>query len=318
MNKIWFTFCSLFLLACGTATKHDDKTAGPVKDYLLQDNYMSNALAANHEKIKNTKGNIQLFTTYINNLSDSLTTNLYALDYLANCNLSVDAEKDTAYALFDRHFYKTLSKLTDSVDTKYKFLFDLVAKDSNTAELTCFKKNLEACGVGIFSGEGNFYVDVLPDYYYDNFKNRVSSEVRDYLAIRRDEMKQGYAVDGGLVIGFDTLYLRIKKWEAFLAKYPNTRYRKEVVSNYNMYVGTLMIGMDNTRVFDIDGDTLLPEIKSLYQKIVADDPASPTTKLFTLYYNYLAKHNFIQTDSTVAFAIANNTPAILAVQPPTK
>ncbi|MFI5142243.1 MAG: hypothetical protein ACHQII_07800 [Bacteroidia bacterium] len=319
MKKNYLLVCLIFLFACGSDTKQQDKKLEVVKDYLLADNYVAKLVAQNHEKIKDTKGDFASFKTYVDKLpNDSLVSIAYALDYLNNCNLTNDSTKNSAYMVFRAHFYVAMNELSTVLDTKYKFLLDVLAKDSTTTELAYFKNNLAACGVGIFSTEGNFYVDELPYYFYDTFKDRVPAETKEYLAIHADELKKGFSEDAGLLISFDELYNRIKKWEAFMAKYPNSTYTKELKLTNALYIETLLTGMDNSRLFNFDSNTLLPEIKTLYEKIMKDDPASATTKIVTSYYNILARHDFNQNDSLDIFLKANDLTSMLGVQPPTR
>jgi hypothetical protein len=188
-------------------------------------------------------------------------------------------------------------------------------KDSNTNERRSFKQNIEACGIDIFSSEGTYYLDVIPDYFYTHFKNRVSEGVAAFLSIRKVEMEEGFSEDAGMLISFEKLYERVKHWESFIKKYPNTVYHDEANSYYVSYLETLLTGMDNSRIFDFDKNVLLPEIKTLYQNILNDSPESPTTQIVSSYYTFLARHNFTENDSIEVFLKAHNLSTMLAVQP---
>jgi hypothetical protein len=211
-----------------------------------------------------------------------------------------------------------MNRLSDSLYKKYSFLIVQLEKDSSTVELQSFKSNLSSCGVDIFSSEGMYYLDVIPDFFYTNFKNRVSEGVAEYLSIRRDELRQGFSEDAGMIISFKELYERVKRWENFNNKYPKTVFSEEAKSYYLTYLETLMTGMDNSRVFDFDKNSLLPEIKTLYESIMKDSPESPTTKIISSYYTFLARHNFEENDSIPIFLKINDLRTMLAVQPDTR
>lgn len=321
MKQILLLFSLAFLFACSshnttTTTKED---TGSATDYLLQDSSIGKLVVVNHQKLTSIQGDFKSFKSYLHKLSDdSLSSIPFALDYINGCISTDNPERDSVFLLFNEKFYSVTNKLSDSLETKYGFLMEQLAKDSNTVELHTFKNNLAACGVGIFSTEGMYYLDVVPDFFYNNFKNRVSEGVAEYLNIRKDELKQGFSEDAGMLISFEELYHRVKRWENFITKYPNTVYTGEANSYYATYLETLMTGMDNSRTFDLDNNSLLPEIKKLYEKIIKEVPDSPTTKIISSYYSFLARQNFKENDSIQLFLKANNLSTMLAVQPHTR
>jgi hypothetical protein len=320
MKIILFASFLFLLLACNSTKNQqasEDKTTG---DYLLRANMVNTLVDANHQKLKGINGNFNSFKTYLNSLSDSIVSIPYALDYINTCLSKDTANQDSVFLLFNTKFYSVTNNLSDSLDSKYSFLLEQIDKDSVTAELTAFKSNLTACGIDILTTEGMYYLDVIPDFFYKNFKNRVSQSLREYLNIRKDELKEGFSEDAGLLISFDDLYKRVKRWEAYINKYPQSIYIQDANSYYTTYLETLMTGMDNTSAFDYgeNESVLNAEVKSLYEKIMEEDTESPTTKIITSYYNFLARHDFKQNDSIQNFLEANKLNGMLGVQPDTR
>lgn len=307
-----------FLFACGN-NKQDKKDTVSAPDYLLQDKSISKLVAANHEKLSSVKGDFKSYKLYLDKLdNDSLTSIPFALDYIKTCIVTENVDRDSIFLLFNIKFYAVANRLSDSLDTKYKSQIDQLDKDSNTVELKSFKNNLAICGIDIFSTEGMYYLDVFPDFFYTNFKNRVSGGVAEFLNIRKDELKQGFSEDAGMLISFEDLYRRVNRWDNFINKFPNTVYYGEANSYYETYLETLMTGMDNSRLFDLDNNLLLPEIKSLYEKIINEELESPTTKIISSYYTFLARHDFKENDSIPIFLNTNNLSTMLEVQPNTR
>lgn len=319
MKKTLIALSFTFLLACSSNNTQNKKDIVSTKDYLLQDNSVRNLLTANHQKLSGVKGDFKSYKLYLAKLdNDSLTSIPFALDYINTCISSDNTDRDSIFLLFNIKFYAVANRLSDSLDTKYKNLIEQLDKDSNTVELNSFRNNLKACGIGIFTTEGMYYLDVIPDFFYNSFKNRVSDGVAEFLNIRKDELKQGFSEDAGMLISFEDLYHRVKRWENFINKYPNTVYSDEANSYYTTYLETLMTGMDNSRVFDFDNNTLLPEVKTLYEKIAGEGTESPTTKIISSYYAFLARHDFKENDSIQIFLKTNNLSTMLAVQPHTR
>lgn len=319
MKIIVLTLSLTFLFACGSDKIEDIKGTDTAMDYLLQDNSVSKLLMGNHQKLSNIKGDFKSYKIYLEKLADDSATSIpFALDYIHTCISADNMDCDSIFLLFNIKFYSIVNGLSDSLNTKYKFLIDRLEKDSSSLELKCFKNNLTTCGIDIFSTEGMYYFDVIPDFFYNNFKNCVSDGVKEYLNIRKDELKQGFSEDAGMLISFEDLYMRVKRWEKFIKKYPNTIYGEEAKSYFQTYLETLMTGMDNSRIFDFDSRSLLPEIKTLYEKIKNEEPESQTTKIIFSYYSFLAQHDFKENDSIEVFLKTNNLSSMLGVQPHTR
>ncbi len=303
-----------FFLACNSEPESKENVVSV--DYLLLDNSISKLVKENHRKLSGIKGDLKSFTNYINKLdNDSLSSIPFALDYIHTCIATTDVYRDSIFLLFNIKFYAVANQVSEALDTKYKLILAELDKDSNTAELRSFKNNLKTCGIAVFSSEGTYYLDVISDYFYNNFKNRVSPGVAEFLRIRKDELKEGFSEDAGMLISFEDLYRRVKRWEHFNNQFPNTIYRDEANSFYETYLETLMTGMDNSRVFEFDADSLSPGIKTLYENIIKEEPESPTTKIIAAYYTFLARHDFKENDSIDLFLQANHLSTMLAIQP---
>jgi hypothetical protein len=304
------------LISCSSGGNSTKEISQSASDYLLEHNSVNLLVSSNHQLIKDKKGNLISFKAYLQSLNDdSLTSIPYALDYIQTCMKGDTTGRDSVFLLFNSKFYAIVNQLSDSLDTKYKYLEDQMDRDSITSQLQNFKANLKSCGVDIFTTEGMYYLDVIPDFFYSNFKNRVSEGVREYLNIRKDELKEGFSEDAGLVISFEDVYKRVKRWENFMKQFPSTVYSEDANGYYSEYLQTLMSGMDNSRVFDFDGNKLLPEVKSIYEKILKEDSESQTTQIITSYYNFLSRHDFTENDSVPLFMKSNKLISMLGVQP---
>jgi hypothetical protein len=253
-------FFLILIVACSQPNKkaYKIKAAQNLRSAdLLKVGSISRLVAINHQKLVNLSGNLNSFKKYLARLNDDDPASIpFALDYIKTCISPTLPEKDSVLLLFNLKFYKTSNKLSDSLETKYASVVKLMDNQQNSPRLMNFKNNLKACGIGIFSTEGNYYFDMPSDYLYKNFENRVSDGVKAYLYLRKGELAAGFSEDAGLLISFDALYRRIKQWEKFLKDYPNTVYSEEANDYYITYLQTLLTGMDNSRIFDLENNTL--------------------------------------------------------------
>jgi hypothetical protein len=320
--KYTFLVFLLLLMACNPSGKKIDKAKGnqtmqPAS--LLKAGWVSKLAAKNHQKLAGLHGDFNSFKKYLAQLSDNDPASIpYALDYIKTCISPALPERDSVVWLFNIKFYKVCNKISDLLETKYQKVVQLTDDKPNSPQLKIFTANLKACGIGIFSTEGNYYTDMLPDYLYDNFENRVSDGAKAYLYIRKGELAKGFSEDAGLLISFDELYHRVKQWEKYLHDYPKTVYSNAADDYYSTYLQTLLTGMDNSPVFDMETNVLSPDIKTLYEKAMRQDTSSKTAKIISAYYALLSRHNFKETDSVDIFLKENKLSTMLGVQPDTR
>ena len=321
-QSLFLVSLSILIVSCCSSVQDKKGTAALIDnpfDFLLKKKSVDKLVEKNHLALVGKTGDLKAFNRYLKILdTGNLVSIAYTLDYIKTCIPADDVDRDSICFLFNMYFFKIANRFSDLLETKYKYLIDVMGKKSNTDTLKYLADNLTKCGADIYPTEGIYYLDMLPDYIYDNLKNRVSDGVREYWLIRKGELKEGFSDDASMLISFVQLYLRVKRWENFLEKYPNTVYTNEAHFYYDTYLETLMTGMDNTRVFDLDSNTLEPEVKFIYEGIIAEKPVTRTTELITSYYNYLSRHNFKDNDSIKPYLQAIHHSSMIGVQPPTR
>jgi hypothetical protein len=308
---------SIILLLAACSSKAPEKsTSHSEHENLLAENYVISRVSTQHSKIAGIKGNLLSFSHYLDQLSSEEVTSIaLAMNYLKTCIPEKEPMGDSIFRLFNIKFYEIADHFSYSIDTMYKSLVVQLDLHPESREVKIFKDNLHACGLDLLMSEGAYYVDATPEYFYNNFRNRVSDALRDYLDIRKDEMKEGFTEDAELLISFNDVYKRVKRWEQFLAKYPSGPVNSIAEYYYSMYLSTLLTGTDNSNAFDYNTFILEPEMKLLYEHIMKEDPDSRTTKVVTAFYSLMEKHNFRDNESIRAFLDKNNLLNLQGVQP---
>ncbi len=312
----------LMIMMGSCSSHHTDKNTGNAisidnqNENLLNENSVKELVALNHEQYKNAKGDLKSFISLLGVLNKSkLSSIAIAMDYVKTCIVAGNQENDDIYVFFCGIYYNIANQISDSLEIKYTGVMDDFENNRNSSLLRIFKSNLAECGTEIFSSEGQFYLDVEADYFYDNFKGIVSKGLKEYLAIRSEEMKKGFSEDAGLLISFEEVYKRAKRWELFINDYPHAICNEEARMYYETYLETLMTGMDNSRVFEGEENIIVPEIKALYEEIMKEDAQSNITKIIISYYSFLSKNNFKEPENIDKFLKENNLSSMLAVQP---
>lgn len=320
MKKLLLAFSIPLWLACCSTNSQEPgvKTNVPdsLSENLMQKNSVRDNVLQNHQKLIGVSGDLKSFTSLIGKLSDyQISSIAIALDYVRTCIPPGKPEQDLIFQEFYIKSNMVARHVSEMMDYKYRSISEQLEQDKNSPELSAFKENLKEGGFELFSTEGMYFTDVAYDLYYRNFMDRVSASMKEYIVLRKDEIREGFSEDAGMLISFESLYGRVKSWEHFLNTYPDALFKEEANYLYHMYLSTLLTGMDNTPAFEYPNNTLLPELKALYEKIIREGDGSGTSRIISDYYTLLEQHSFQDNDDIKAFLEKNELASMQAVQP---
>jgi len=134
-------------------------------------------------------------------------------------------------------------------------------------------------------GEGMVEIKTKNDYYHNIFKNYVSDDYKEYIAIKNEEDKVSYSADASLLISFEKIGERVIVWEKLLAKYPTSKLRNKIREQYQSYQSDYLFGMDNTSTIENQSSEkafINPENVDEFNRFMRKYPLSPTNKLIKM------------------------------------
>jgi hypothetical protein len=142
---------------------------------------------------------------------------------------------------------------------------------------------LESAGLEYLEiGEGIVEITSEPKFYLDLFKNRVSPDYKEYIALLAKDDENLYSADAGIVIAFEEVGKRVINWEKFIAKYPYSKVTPRAIELYKMYQDGFLLGMDNTPTIEYSDNTIYPENIKIFKAFMALNPKSPTNALIKI------------------------------------
>ncbi|MCC3375572.1 hypothetical protein [Cohnella sp. REN36] len=118
---------------------------------------------------------------------------------------------------------------------------------------------------------------------------KVTPAMKDFVALYAMESDRKTAADAGLVIEWTELANRAIEVERYIQKYPTSAEREKAEQRYMMYLTDLLVGLNNTPIFDFDTLKLDPKVKEVYAKTVAEHPDTVTAKMTQGLLDILAK-----------------------------
>jgi hypothetical protein len=270
----------------------------------------------NKQKLSNVTGSFKDFKTFVQSLDDqSLYTISSTADYLRIFLKKADVrDRDSSYLYFQRVFYLAVNTQTDALRTNYPKSIKEIEMNGLEAASKNIQEYFSLFGAGLFMSEGMVYLDVLPDYFSELFKDHVSPALSEYLAIRELELAEGFSEDAGLVISFEQVYQRVLRWEKLVQENPDFILVDWASNYWETYLETLLTGMDNSRVFDFEGE-LKPEIKQLYELIVEKGYETKSGAIIRGYYNRLGADDFKYSEDLDEYLKSQGLNSMLGIQP---
>jgi hypothetical protein len=289
MKKLIYLFLVLAVFGCKESSKQVEETA------------VSESVKPETETQVIEK-EVQTNLDEYNSLLDSL--NVYDIssikvlkNYVINKLYVSDELADSAYYLFLEFCYTSSKNLTDSLETKYPNLIEKLYRHEEDSEVREFLGLLNDCGLDLFSAEGNFYVDVQPDFFYETFKNNSSPSFKTFIELRNRDLKNAFSENAMLLISFNNLADRIYNWDKYLNDYPDTKLINEANYFLKIYLETYLSGMDNTRLFDRESRILVPEVKQSYESYIKNHADTKSGMIIQEYYEILKRNQFEYSDS---------------------
>lgn len=175
-------------------------------------------------------------------------------------------------------------------------------------EIRDLVQQVSTSGFILTVSEGEFYFTENPDFLYNRFSKYLSESLRVFLNLRRQETAEGFAEDAGLQIPFPKVGERIINWEMYLDKFPDSPIRELANYHYQLYLGTFLFGMDNSKVFE--RKRLKPEVRKVYENFYQRFAETKSGNLIKRYYQVLSSNDFKYTKAVENF-LRNNQVQIL-------
>jgi len=135
-------------------------------------------------------------------------------------------------------------------------------------------------------GEGIVEIKTKNDFYNNIFRNYVSDDYQEYIAIKSEEDKVSYSADASLLLPFEKIGERVITWEKLLAKYPTSRLRSKIREQYQSYQSDYLFGMDNTSTVEYqssDKAFINAENVDEFNRFMSKYPSSPTNRLIKIF-----------------------------------
>ena len=165
-------------------------------------------------------------------------------------------------------------------DTKYNF----TPEEWNIANNFLKDYDLEL----IDMGEGNAMIAQVPNFYYDIFKDYVTDDYRDYLALVTKEYAEPYFGIEEILVSHEKIADRLLAWEDFQKKYPNSDFLAEADIEANVYRRAYILGAYNLHTRE--GGSEKPELYYIpdnilkeFNRFIQANPDSPTVEYINFY-----------------------------------
>ncbi|MGI8893170.1 MAG: hypothetical protein ACR2GN_06885 [Bacteroidia bacterium] len=271
--------------------------------------------------------NTKIETATIDSMHSYLTTLDLRLPESAGSGLSYtqtimqtmdEGRRDSAFILYRQFFYEIMMQQNEILSENELVARALAENKQDVEEVEYFRKKIMDNGMIFLQSEGFFYIDEDHNYLHKAFSSYVSDPVKKLLEIRKEEMKKGFSEDAALLISFQELGERVRNWEILLEENPDLKLQQEAKGYYNLYLSTFLTGLDNSSVFDLRTNKIMPEAKEAYEEYINKHSNTKSGRTVSKYYSLLESNNFNKPGNLQEFLTENNIAGMDGVQPPTR
>lgn len=202
------------------------------------------------------------------------------------------ADVDSACQAFMTFFFATISHHNDQLWEDY----DLISRfhDDEARRKPDIRNYIDALrrnGLDLFTFGRLYYIDQQSEFLFRNFSRYVSPAVRYYLALRSEELAEGFSDNDSLTITFRQVSERVIRWEQYRLQYPESVVSDYADYYYQLYLSTFLTGLKLSPVFDEQGG-LRPELSTVYHEFVNRHPESRAGFLVKEFYRILQVADF--------------------------
>ena len=234
-------------------------------------------------------------------------------------SLSQD-EANTLYEAYKKQNDSSLVTLqgyeSNILENYYSYFSDERGNEINPPDSIIKKIDLlKSAGLEYWPiGEGYVEIRTLPQFYSSIFKDRVSLDYKDFIALMAKDDENLYSADAGLIIPFSDLGKRVLNWEKFISKHPYSKLTPQAIEIYRTYQVEFLLGMDNTPTIDNQNNLIYPENLSAFNTFTNSNPKSPTTALIEILLEATGTKDEIsatvqrEQDKFIKNLIADTTP----------
>ncbi|MXN90430.1 hypothetical protein GR160_04255 [Flavobacterium sp. Sd200] len=270
MIKLKYTVSIIALLLFVTSCKKETETATEVPPAPEE---------AIHTAEPETSANTKSFITAFIAKKKEIQTNL--------ANLS----RDEANALYEKYKKDNDSSIAiisgyekNILENYYDYFRNESGNVANPPDSITQKiKLLESAGLEYWEiGEGIVEIRTIPNFYNTLFKDHVSPDYKDYIALLAKDDEDLYAADAGIAISFADVGKRAINWEKFIAKHPYSKLTLQAIEFYKMYQDGFLLGMDNTPTREDNSNIIYPENLKEFKTFIELHPKSPTSTLIKI------------------------------------
>lgn len=152
----------------------------------------------------------------------------------------------------------------------------------------------------ILSGEGA----ILPVIDYTklmDFEDKVTSEWKEYLEIKSEELENPTYGDGLLMLTFDELAEKILRIENYLNRYINGPRQEVLLEDYERHLTNYYKGLPSTPIAEYDTNLVFENVFKSYQKTAANE-GYVTSSMINEYMTAIRDNGMIVDDKILELA----------------
>ncbi len=148
-------------------------------------------------------------------------------------------------------------------------------------------------GFKFASSEGMVYPVIDYKAFLEKYGKSITEDLSGLYAIKQMESDNPMARDAALVISYSELLSRAYATEQYIQQFKkDSLIIEDAKFIYENYISTLLLGMNNTPIFDYETHQFSAEAKKSYVEFVNTNPKAVTSWMLGEYMTYLSSVNY--------------------------
>jgi hypothetical protein len=193
---------------------------------------------------------------------------------------------DTAFVVLQSVIDTIELKLNEKLYEDTTDFSPLFLNETVPPKIAKFNNTLRTNGFELQSSEGYVYVSQNRTFVLTQISDMISDELKAYLTQIELENREGFVEDASIIITPNQHVDRILWYESFVKAHPNFILIENCKSYQKAYFTYLLVGFDNTRLYENEENMILNTYYSnAYKYLLKTYPESETAQLLKPYYN---------------------------------
>ncbi len=161
-----------------------------------------------------------------------------------------------------------------------------IATDSLNTEM----EKLRNYGILMYSSETSITTEIMPMFFAETFWHYLTPSEQKIAELSELEIEVPSQTDASISISYDEIAQRLKMCDDMIAQFPDDALLPQIVACQKYYLMLLLVGTENSPVFDWQTNRLTPQIEQIVEIYIDEYPEAKSTPILQEFLEIVRKN----------------------------